>query len=341
MAHHLQKRWIFTWLSGNASTNNIPDLDEDGKQIFYELPSIDRLKNLLDSISQEAVFQLERGEDTGRYHYQGRFTLLGTRKGKIALLTIFSEIGNIKLLTINHELNYDHDQYCTKNDTRIEGPFYCGIDSYKVINSTSSSQLRTWQKDLTEFIKNNLSYLKDRKVLWIQNPDGGAGKSTYIKHLRIHGEKQHGLKVKKLPLEKPDRLRSAIVKILKTENVDLFCFDFTKTKGEDTSYKDLFQIVEEIKNGYVIDTMYGKFNEAITTGAVVAIFTNERFIDYVNYLSYDRWIEFEVGNPEYPDQLVKREVPDLKTNKPTYRSEIPYEEWITFSSYKNEYKKHI
>jgi len=315
MAHNLQKKWIFTW---NA--------DDEGN-----LPSVETLQKTLDLIAQEAVFQLEKGETTGRYHYQGRLTLIGSRIGKRALLNLFSEIGDIQYLTPAPELNYDSHTYCIKDDTRVSGPYYCGISSYKLINSQMSTNLRTWQKDLTDFMINNKSYLIDRKVLWIQNPIGGAGKSTYIKYLRVQGLKKHGLKVKKLPFDKPDRLRSAIVKILKQEDVDLFCFDFTKTAGEENSFKDLFHIVEEIKNGYVIDTMYGKFNEAITQGSMVAIFTNEDINDFRQYLSPDRWVDFNLTHPKQGDKLWK-----LNTTEHEGHS-VEYKEWIKQKSVKSEY----
>ena len=48
MAHNYQKRWVFTW---NA--------DENDKLIDHR-----ELENLMNTIVQERVFQLEKGEQT-------------------------------------------------------------------------------------------------------------------------------------------------------------------------------------------------------------------------------------------------------------------------------------
>ena len=49
----------------------------------------------------------------------------------------------------------------------------------------------------------------------------------------------------------------AVCKILQKEDVDMFTFDFTRTMGEETSTNDLFQVVEELKNGHVVSVLYG------------------------------------------------------------------------------------
>mgnify|MGYP001803246097 CR=1 FL=1 len=66
MAHNYQKRWVFTW---NA--------DENDKLIDHRV-----LEKFLNSIVKEGVFQLERGKETGRRHFQGRLEVRGPRIGK-------------------------------------------------------------------------------------------------------------------------------------------------------------------------------------------------------------------------------------------------------------------
>lgn len=75
---------------------------------------------------------------------------------------------------------------------------------------------------------------------------------------------------------------SAIHVINKTLSVDVYCIDLTRTKGEDQSSKDLFSAVEQIKNGFVIDTMYGKYNESFFEPPVVIIFSNNPLYDSQN-----------------------------------------------------------
>ena len=276
MAHHYQKRWVFTW---NAE-------DDD------TLVSTERLTKLLDRITVEGVFQEEQGKKTARRHHQGRFVLKGSRLGKKRLLEIFSELGDVKNLTFEPEILYDSTKYCTKSETRISGPYFVGTDAYKTKSQPKEVTLRMWQKQLLKEIeKINKTDQRDRAVIWVQDIDGGAGKSTFLKHMSFG---QENLKVKKLPLDKPDRTRMAICKIVQKKDVDVFAFDFTRTRGKETSVEDLFEVVEEIKNGHVVSVMYGNPMEVGFTSPIVIIFTNEKLNSYRKYLSDDRWHPFSI-----------------------------------------------
>ena len=118
-------------------------------------------------------------------------------------------------------------------------------------------ELKEWQKLLLRELKSTLGKtFRDRKVVWVQDSVGGSGKSTFLKWLSVN-QNETDLRVKKLPLDKPDRLRMMVCKILQNEDVDVFAFDFTRTFGEDTHLSNLFQVVEEIKNGPVVSAMFG------------------------------------------------------------------------------------
>lgn len=71
-------------------------------------------------------------------------------------------------------------------------------------------------------------------------------------------------------------------------------FDFTRTRGEETRFNDLFEVIEEIKNSYIVDIMYGNFNRAFLKPAMVIIFTNEDIRKFSKYLSLDRWEAFTI-----------------------------------------------
>lgn len=280
MIHNFQKRWVFTW---NA------DLSD-------QIIEVNKLEELLNEIAKEGVFQKERGEKTNRIHYQGRFELKGPRIGKKQLLKIFSQIYDVKNLTFEPERLYDSTNYCIKLHTRVGGPWYVGTDLYRTKNSIMTIKLYKWQEQLLNELKSPLGEtFKQRKVIWIQDPTGGSGKSTFIKYLSLS---KNELAVKKLPLDKPDRLRMMICKILENENVDIFMFDFTRTLGVDTHLENLFQIIEEIKNGHIVSAMYGSPMEAIFSNPHVIIFTNNDISHYCHYLSMDRWQAYEIQNKE-------------------------------------------
>lgn len=293
MAHNYQKRWVFTW--------NSDDLGG--------LPNKQNLIDLLNDIAVEGVFQTEAGLKTGRLHYQGRFQLKGARLGKKRLLEIFGQICETSNLTFEPEILYDSTKYCTKSETRKAGPFFVGTDSYRQKMTPMTLTLTKWQQELLQEIRVvDTDKARDRKVFWIEDSNGGAGKSTFSKFLSF-GQKEW--KVKKLPIDNPDRIRMAVCKILQKDDVDMFTFDFTRTMGKDTSIADLFQVVEELKNGHIVSVMYGNPMEVAMTSPHVVIFTNEKFEEYEKYLSRDRWLAYVIS----PDKALARRVWDTELNQ--------------------------
>ena len=271
MAHYYQKKWVFTW-----------NKDESGLLVDEK-----KLQNLLNEIAEEGVFQKERGEKTGRLHYQGRFKLKGPRTGKKQLLKLFSELACVRNLTFEPERSKDSTKYCSKVQTRIDGPWFVGTPRYRRNNTPITISLRKWQEQLLNELDSPLGEtFRDRKVIWVQDEKGGAGKSTFLKYLC---SQKDGLNFKKLPLDRPDRIRMMVCKITEKEDVDAFAFDFTRTMDENTSIKSMFQVLEEIKNGHIVSAMFGAPLESIIPCPFVLIFTNEDISGYYHYLSKDRW----------------------------------------------------
>lgn len=129
---------------------------------------------------------------------------------------IFSQIGCISNLRFSPERLNDSTAYCTKSLGRLEGHWFVGIDSYRAKNSRMvlNLNLRKWQKQLLNELRSPLGdTFKARKVIWVQDPSGGAGKSTFLKWLSV-SKHETGISVKKLPLDKLDRLRMMVCKII-------------------------------------------------------------------------------------------------------------------------------
>ena len=127
-----------------------------------------------------------------------------------------------------------------------------------------------FQKYWVEFL--NFDALGDKSFIWVQDSLGASGNSTFFRYLRFG---QTNLTVRKLPFDQPDRLRMFICKIAEETDIDLFVFDFIKTFDENTSLNDLFEVIEEIKNSYVVDIMYGNFNRAFLKPSIILIFTTK------------------------------------------------------------------
>ena len=291
--HHYQKKWIFVW-------NNSPS----------KLPSVASLRKFLDELCSEAVFQVERGETKNRIHYQGRFELKGTRVGKKFLLKKFSKLGNVRNLTFRPEISSSASfDYCTKSETRLAGPYFCGSNNFKMAHEPPKIAPKRWQIDFLGLLYSNQGKkLRQRKVFWIQDFFGGQGKSDFVRFLTFPNNGIN-LVAKKLPIDSISRMRSAVYKVQQQVNVDLFMFDLTRTRSSETTIADLFELVEELKNSLVVDVMYGEYRECYLNYPFVVIFTNEDIKNFRKYLSSDRWVPFGICSDQtlvYIDQNDKR-----------------------------------
>lgn len=289
MIHRNTKYWSFTW-----------DTNVNQKK----LPNKKKLQDFLNNITSNYTFQTEMGTIKSKVHYQGVLNLYGPRLSKKLLLKLFEEqFSNVSGLSLNPV----HDKiaiqnYVTKSEGRLDGPFYGGKNEM-YDPEMAQCTLRPWQQDLFDLITgDSANDLKERKVIFIQDCEGNTGKSWFQKWLRV-GQKK--IEARSLPVSSVDRLISAINIITKGNQIDLLNIDLTKTKGEDQSYQDLFSAVEQIKNGYVIDVMYGKYNEAIFKPPIVIIYTNEDIMKFLHYLSRDRWLVFQINKSK-----LARFVPD-------------------------------
>jgi len=289
MVYSNTKYWQFTW---------------DTNVLQKKLPTIDRLKNFLDFIAEEGVFQEERGSIAGKIHYQGHFNLIGSRKPQKDVLQLFKDrFKNVGGLTLTKV--YDKTAmltYNTKVETRVSGPYYCGSLELHDI-AYSNMELKPWQRDLYQLMLDvkyekhpDHKLFRDRYIIWVSDPIGGSGKSEFIKWLRT-GQKK--LEVRKLPIDSVDRLISAVATVTKQKTIDLFVIDDTRTKGKDSSFEDMFESMETIKNGHVVSCMYGKYTESIFQRPLFIFFTNRKPFDYRDKLSRDRW---------YPMLIIKDEI---------------------------------
>lgn len=275
------KNWAFTWGTTVAQK---------------KLPNEIKLKGFLNKNTDYCTFQLECGKIKNKNHFQGAFILSGQRVSKKQLLNLFEEnFGNVSGLTLSKV----HDKkaamkYASKLDTRIKGPFHVGRKE-KFDEKYAAMTLRPWQQDLYDFILKNKNnpLIRERKIIWVEDSRGSAGKSKFQKWLRL-GQKD--IVARKLPVSTVERLISAVTKLTQQEDVDLLMINLTKSRGQDQSLSDVFASVEDIKDAYIVDTLYGKYIESIFDPPIVLFFTNERLDDHLSSLSPDRWLRLNINS---------------------------------------------
>ena len=71
--------------------------------------------------------------------------------------------------------------------------------------------------------------------------------------------------------------------------------NLTKTKGDNQSLENMFAAIEDIKDGFIVDTMYGKYIETIFESPLIVVFTNNKLDEHISKLSVDRWSRLHIN----------------------------------------------
>ena len=99
-----------------------------------------------------------------------------------------------------------------------------------------------------------------------------------------------------MPVSNVERLIPAVTKLTSEQDVDVLMIHLTKSCGQDQSLTDVFSTIEEIKDAYLVDTLSGKYIEAIVNPPIVLVFTNERLDEHKSKLSADRWLRLHINS---------------------------------------------
>lgn len=288
------KNWVFTW---NA-TNSGDLIPEKQVQLF------------LKEIADNYIFQKEKGETTERLHYQGAFRLkIRTRKKTILnnlrsflelLFSLSTEKGDTAIDEFYNNFTVtsmkgtwsENCAYCTKTENRVGDPIsssslkqYTGDD----VSFLSKDEERyPWQRTLISKILDpsevNIQTPDDRTITWVWDPIGNSGKSKFVKYLCSNYSD-----IVKIPFGTSSQLRSSIIS---AGARSVYFIDIPRTLGEDDSLASLISVLEDMKNGFLVTSMYGKYEQLMFDPPMVIVFSNQLAPQAM--MSGDRWEQYRI-----------------------------------------------
>lgn len=145
-----------------------------------------------------------------------------------------------------------------------------------------------WQKDVYKMLFNEDDDFKKpdpRHIINLIDVKGNSGKSSFFKWLYY----KHPQQIGRIGYGTAAQLRSSIVNI---GPKPVYIIDLTRSKSKADKEEDLLSILEDTKNGLVINAMYGAGKSMIMAPPHIIVSANYTF----NYelLSEDRWMVFEI-----------------------------------------------
>ena len=262
------------------------------------LPHFDEVMARMLELDADGVFQLEKGENTGRQHYQG-YVIFKRKETKSKWISKICEgLYPEESLTLEPAQNTNKlIAYCTKADTRVLGPWYFGDLTESEKNYPDLNvKLYQWQQHLWEILKVPYSLKNERMVIVLIDGPGGKGKSKLVKYLMFKDKLRNFCK---MPRDSIKSSISSAVSMYKTnKRIQGWFVDVPRKNNEfETGLANTCQIIEELKTGVLVDTMYGRGETVGFTPPHIVVFCNEyKPDDFKKYLSEDRLIFLVVQN---------------------------------------------
>lgn len=225
------------------------------------------VKQMLREFCKDGTFQLEQSE-TGYMHYQGRVSL----KKRLRLPPI-DTLKGIHWSPTSLK-NFDNEDYCKKNYTRIKGPWNVEEeDNYIPRQIREINNLYPWQQTVID----TLNVWDTRTINVIIDQSGNIGKSILVGWVRAY---QLGRAIPPVNDYK-DLMRM----VCDMPTSQAYMIDMPRAIKKDKLH-GFYAAIESLKNGYAFDDRY-KFVEKIFDSPCIWVFTNT-YPD-TDLLSQDRW----------------------------------------------------
>lgn len=235
-----------------------------------------KMRDDLNDICKKYCFQEEQGEETGKSHYQGRFSLK-VKKRKPELLKILDEKwgkGNYHVSITSNE-NKGNNFYVMKIETAIGEPCTDENETFVPRQIRKMKVLRPWQQQLMDVLKPE----DDRIVDIVYEPEGCVGKSSFVQYMKII----HGAGMLPFCNDYKDVMRCAYGVGPK----DLYLIDIPRSILRDNrKLSQLFSGIETLKSGYCYDER-NKWKDRDMDRPRICVFINE--IPDMTLLSKDMW----------------------------------------------------
>lgn len=255
-----------------------------------ELPTPEEMKATFSELATSWCFQLERGANAGKLHYQCRL-LMDPKQYGATMLTILSarKPYEAKDIDLKPESNPSVAQgglafYVLKDETREAGPWY--DPSYKKPKPKKVYEGKDlacmdkpfkWQQWCINRFDQPCD--EDRYIIWIYNQLGCAGKSKLMKWMMFKG-----YDMARVPMGSATQIKTSIVGKGPKE---IYMVDLPRVRGADERINEVFSALEEVKNGWVESCMYGKSEDCLMEPPHVIVFSNE--VPNMAIASPDRW----------------------------------------------------
>lgn len=159
-------------------------------------------------------------------------------EAKKSTCTIKDCFKNVDGLTLSKVFSKDAVlAYISKQETNQSATVYCGCGRKEMFDTKIEALCnKPGQQDVFKFLK-SVKYEDAQKT---------SSATGHILARRRKGQKD--LTCRLLPMDSVDQLLDAVTEVVKYEKADVFMLDNKRTKGDKTSFSNMFKAIKIIRN---------------------------------------------------------------------------------------------
>lgn len=248
----------------------------------------EEIKEQLKVLGKKWSFQLEKGENTGYVHWQGRISLWKKVRGtQLAKLWEAAGLDIPNYCQPSSRNSVGENFYTTKIATRVDGPWTSKDSEAQYVQKRMANvELRGWQQQVVDSVNDT----DDRKIDVIIDNTGNNGKSYLA--LYCH---QNKLGISMPPVNDCKELMATLFCILEERQCrepKMIFMDMPRAMGKD-KIGQIYSAMERVKDGICQDLRY-KYKEWIFEPPKVWVTTNTP--PNMGWLSHDRWRIWTITN---------------------------------------------
>lgn len=235
-----------------------------------------KVAEALKGLAKNWAFQLERGGEGGKLHWQGRLSLRTKKRlSELVGLLVDTPLQGAHLSRTSG-VNSKNFNYVMKKDTRERGP-WTDKDEEPVPEpkEIKGKMLYPWQDKVIQKIKTEEN---DRVVNCIVDLAGCSGKGFLRKYVNFH----------KIAKAVPDcNEAKQLISFAFQFRARAYVVDIPRARGKRHARAELWRGIEQLKDGYLVEHRYKAQEVQLAESPSVWVFTNEMPDEHM--LSADRW----------------------------------------------------
>lgn len=225
------------------------------------------------------VFQLERGVETHRLHYQGNLKLKTKKRLQEVGNALRGDLPGIHLSVNSNAGSTDAEFYCMKERTRVAGPW--GDKNHIFPDYSDIEEPTGWQLQMRDILTGPSD---PRTIHWVWETTGKTGKTMFSNWME--------LKDKAIVLG----LGTATDNFYAVSELTSRCyiFDVPRTQPKRWDWAEVYMSMEKIKDRNFLSTKYKPKKVFLPITPHICVFSNQP--PDRKLLSDDRWCVWRIVN---------------------------------------------